>query len=111
MESATSTTAIVFAHTIVEAPKNGAINRAAAISAPSVDAATTKTRSSSGGSSRRDVGSVLVEAEIGLAGPAHGAEPVVGDVVERRPRRDAAIGIAVGGVVDEPARLADPLGQ
>ena len=33
-ESATSTTPIVFAHTIVDAPKNGAISRAAAISAP-----------------------------------------------------------------------------
>src|SRR3954447_4272599 len=49
MESATSTTAIVFAHTIVEAPKNGAISRAAAISAPSVEDPTTKTSSSSGG--------------------------------------------------------------
>src|SRR4051794_22757869 len=100
---------MVLAHTIVEAPKNGAISRAAAISAPSVDAPTTKTRSSSGGSPRRRGGSVLEEAEIGLAGPADGAEPVIGDVLERRPRRDAAVGIAVGGVIDEPARLADPL--
>src|SRR3954447_9665169 len=109
MESATSTTAIVFAHTIVEAPKNGAIRRAAAISAPSVDAPTTNTSTSSGGSARRAGGSVLVDAEIDLAGPANRAEPVIGDVLERRPRRDAAVGIAVGGVVDEPARLADPL--
>src|SRR5215210_6520529 len=111
---------MVLAHTIVEAPKNGAISRAAAISAPSVEAPTTKTSSSSGGSARprglrtRASGppaagaSVLVEAEIGLACPAHGAEPVAGDVLERRPRRDAAVGIAVRGVVDEPAGLADP---
>jgi hypothetical protein len=45
--------AIVFAHTIVEAPKYGAINRAAAISAPSVAVPTAKTSSSSGGSVRR----------------------------------------------------------
>src|SRR5215210_480358 len=101
--------AMVFAHTIVEAPKNGAISRAAAISAPSVEAPTTNTSSSSGGSGRRAAVSVLVGAEIGLAGPADGAEPVVGDLLERRPRRDAAVWIAVGGVVDEPARLADPL--
>jgi hypothetical protein len=48
--------AIVFAHTIVEAPKNGAINRAAAISAPSVAMPTEKTSSSSGGSVRRPAG-------------------------------------------------------
>src|SRR5215203_2785882 len=46
MESATSTIAIVFAHTIVESPKNGAISRAAAISAPSVEVPTTNTSSS-----------------------------------------------------------------
>ena len=39
----------MLAHTIVEAPKNGAISRAAAISAPSVEMPTTKTSSSSGG--------------------------------------------------------------
>src|SRR3954462_10513349 len=100
---------MVLAHTIVEAPKTGAISRAAAISAPSVEAPTTKTTASSGGSARRRGGSVLEEAEIGLAGPADGAEPVIGDVLERRPRRDAAVGIAVGGVIDEPSRLADPL--
>jgi hypothetical protein len=36
----------------VDAPKNGAISRAAAISAPSVALPTTKTSSSSGGSVR-----------------------------------------------------------
>src|SRR5918993_4478150 len=46
MESATRTIAIVFAHTIVESPKNGAIRRAAAISAPSVEVPTTNTSSS-----------------------------------------------------------------
>src|SRR3954454_19198313 len=40
---------MVFAHTIVEAPKKGAISRAAAISAPSVEDPTTNTSSSSGG--------------------------------------------------------------
>jgi hypothetical protein len=34
----------VFAQTIVEAPKNGAIKRATAISAPRLAAPTTKTR-------------------------------------------------------------------
>src|SRR5215218_5885200 len=48
MERATSTTAIVFAQTIVESPKNGAISRATAISDPSVADPTTKTSSSSG---------------------------------------------------------------
>ena len=33
----------MFAHTIVDAPKNGAINRAAAISVPSVAIPTAKT--------------------------------------------------------------------
>ena len=37
----------MFAHTIVESPKNGAIRRAAAISAPSVEVPTTKTSNSS----------------------------------------------------------------
>jgi hypothetical protein len=40
----------------VEAPKNGAISRAAAISAPSVAMPTEKTSSSSGGSVRRAAG-------------------------------------------------------
>ena len=51
----------------------------------------------------------LVRAEVGLARAAHGAVPIVGDVGERGSGRDAAVGIAVGRVVDEPAGLADPL--
>jgi hypothetical protein len=43
-ERATSTTPIVFAQMIVEAPKNGAISRAAAISVPRLAVPTTKTR-------------------------------------------------------------------
>src|SRR4030095_11079650 len=49
MLSATRTTPIVFAHTIVEAPKYGARRRASAISAPRLAAPTTKTTSSSRG--------------------------------------------------------------
>ena len=60
----------MFAHTIVEAPKNGAIRRAAAISAPSVAMPTVKTSSSSGGSLRPAAG----EAAPGAA--------VAGSVVE-----------------------------
>src|SRR5215217_5523560 len=43
-DNATRTTPIVLAQTIVEAPKNGATSRAAAISAPRLAAPTTKTR-------------------------------------------------------------------
>ena len=88
----------MFAHTIVEAPKNGAISRAAAISAPSVAMPTAKTSSSSGG--RRYV---LVGGEIGLSGAADRAEPITGDVVEGRAWRDSAIGVALSRIVDEPA--------
>src|ERR1700710_989662 len=52
---------------------------------------------------------VLVRLEVALARSADRAEPVVRDVLERGARRDAAVGIAVGRVVDEPARGADPL--
>ena len=44
----------MFAHTIVEAPKNGAISLAAAISAPREAAPTTKTSRPSGGRSREE---------------------------------------------------------
>ena len=44
----------MFAHTIVDAPKNGAISRAAAISAPSEAAPTTNTSRPSGGRSREE---------------------------------------------------------
>jgi hypothetical protein len=54
----------VFAHTIVEAPKKGAISRAAAISPPSVAMPTVKTSSSSGGRVRR----AAVAAAAGAAG-------------------------------------------
>ena len=59
-------------------------------------------------SRRRRPPLVLVGHEVRLAGAAHGAVPVARDVGERRARRDAAVGVALGGVVDEPARLADP---
>src|SRR5919106_290874 len=104
MESATRTIAIVFAHTIVDAPKNGAISRAAAISAPSVALPTTKTSSSSGGSVRPAAGGTaaddgaadsvvetalfLERLEVDLAGAADRAEPVRRDVVEGGPGRD-----------------------
>src|SRR4029079_7153190 len=43
IESATRTVAMVFAHTIVDAPKNGAMSLAAAISDPRVETPTVKT--------------------------------------------------------------------
>ena len=52
---------------------------------------------------------VLVRSEVALSGAAHGTEPGVGDVVEGRARRDAPVGVSVGGVVDEAAGIADPL--
>src|SRR3954469_11814103 len=54
---------------------------------------------------------VLVGDEVLLACAADGAVPSVGDVVEGRPRGDAAVGVALRGVVDEPAGLADPPGH
>ncbi len=51
---------------------------------------------------------LLVRLEVGLAGAADGAEPGVGDLAEVGPGRDAAVGIALVGVVDEPAGAADP---
>jgi adenosylmethionine-8-amino-7-oxononanoate aminotransferase len=56
-----------------------------------------------------EVGSALQRREVDLARAADGAEPVAGDVLEGGAGRDAAVGVAGGGVVDEPARLADPL--
>ncbi len=53
-DSATSTTPIVFAHTIVDAPKYGASSRTAAISAPSEPVPTTNTSSGSGGIADRN---------------------------------------------------------
>ena len=51
---------------------------------------------------------LLVGLEVRLAGAADGAEPVVGDLLEGGARRDAAVRIALLGVVDEAAGGADP---
>jgi 8-oxo-dGTP pyrophosphatase MutT (NUDIX family) len=51
---------------------------------------------------------VLVEREVALARSAHRAEPGVGDVLERGPDGDAAVGVAFLGVIDVAAGLADP---
>ena len=51
----------------------------------------------------------LVRLEVFLASAADRTEPVVGDLLERRPGRDAAVGVAHLGVVDEAAGDADPL--
>src|SRR4051794_13255682 len=53
--------------------------------------------------------SVLVQDEVALARTADRTEPGLGNVLERRSRRDSAVGIAVDRVVDESAGLADPL--
>jgi hypothetical protein len=66
-------------------------------------------RRGGGLSSRAGAASSLVRDEVGLAGTAHGAIPVPGDVLERGAGRDPAVGIALGRVVDESAGLADPL--
>src|ERR1700738_2117559 len=52
--------------------------------------------------------SVFVRDEVALARSADRTKPGVGDVLERCPARDAAVGIAVLGVVDVAAGLADP---
>src|SRR5215217_152258 len=116
MDSATSTTAIVLAQMIVESPKNGAMSRAAAISVPRVETPTANTRTSSSpgrvrtGSAVALTPALLVEQrEVRLARAADGAEPVARDVLEGRSGRDATVGVALGGVVDEAAGLADPL--
>ena len=57
---------------------------------------------------RRRPSSVVVGDEVLLARPADRAVPGLGDVLERRARRDAAVGIALGHLVDVAARLADP---
>src|SRR3954463_5384150 len=78
------------------------MSRAAAISAPSDAMPQAKT-------SRPSEGLLVVGGEVFLAGAADGAEPVTGDVLERGAAGDAAVGIAVGRVVDEAARLTDVL--
>src|SRR5207302_4482408 len=60
------------------------------------------------GAELRNGRSVFVRDEIALARSAHGAEPGVGDVLERGPGRNAAVRITVVGVVDVAAGLADP---
>ena len=50
----------------------------------------------------------LVGLEVFLASAADRAEPRVGDIPERRPGRDSAVGIALGGVIDVAARIAEP---
>src|SRR5512139_348791 len=52
--------------------------------------------------------SLLVGLEVRLASAADRAEPVVGDVLERRAGGDASVRVALGGVVDEAARGAHP---
>ena len=47
-------------------------------------------------------------AEIRLTGAADGAHPITRDVLEGRPRIDAAVRVTFVGVVDEAAGLADP---
>jgi hypothetical protein len=49
----------------------------------------------------------VVRLEVPLARAADGAEPVVRNVLEGSPGSYAPVGIALGGVVDEPARGAD----
>jgi hypothetical protein len=51
----------------------------------------------------------LVLLEVLLPSAADRAEPVVRDVLERGSGRDAAVGIALRGVIDEAAGGADPL--
>ena len=58
---------------------------------------------------RRTGALALVGLEVPLARSADRAEPVVRDVREGGAGRDAAVGVALLGVVDEPAGGADPL--
>src|SRR5262245_41696851 len=103
-------------------PKNGAINRAAAISAPSVLSPTAKTSASSGSTPRaapRDSTAVTLQrvfarlplerGEVGLSRAADRAVPVRRDVLEGGAGVDAAVWVALFRVVDEAAGLADPL--
>src|SRR5262249_7396625 len=53
-------------------------------------------------------GVLVLGLEVGLTGAADGAEPGVGDVLERGSGRNASVGISLVGVIDEPARRADP---
>src|SRR4051812_10984105 len=99
----------------VEEPKNGAINRAAAISAPSVLNPTANTSASSGSTPLRDrtavtrVNLAFERGEIRFARAADGAVPVRRDVLEGGAGVDAAVRVTLLRVVDETAGLADPL--
>jgi CO/xanthine dehydrogenase FAD-binding subunit len=55
----------------------------------------------------RSAGALIEELEVALACAADGAEPVVRNIRELGARRYSAVRIALGGVVDEPARDAD----
>ena len=48
------------------------------------------------------------QAEVRLLGTADRAHPVVGDVLEGRPGRDAAVGVTLLRIVDESTQLAEP---
>src|SRR4051794_1082528 len=99
----------------VEEPKNGAIRRAAAISAPSELKPTANTSASSGRTPLRVLTAVTCtnlafeRAEIRFPCAADRAVPVRWDVLEGGARVDAAVGVAFLRVVDEAAGLADPL--
>src|ERR1700759_1256865 len=51
----------------------------------------------------------LERTKVARPRPADRAEPVVGDVLEGRARRDAPVRVADRRVIDEAAALADPL--
>lgn len=53
-------------------------------------------------------GLVLIRDEVPLACPAHWAEPGVRNVLEGRASGNAAIGVALVGIVDVAAGFADP---
>src|SRR6202035_2170850 len=56
------------------------------------------------------IGALLLKrTEVLLACSAHGAEPSLRNVFEGGAGRDAAVGVTLIRVVDEPARLAHPL--
>src|SRR3954470_10004507 len=102
---------MVFAQITVEAPKHGAISRAAAISAPSELKPTASTSASSGARTRRALDvlttpegarSLVERREVDLARAADGAVPVVRHLLERGARGDVPVGVALVGLVDEP---------
>src|SRR5207248_8750936 len=50
---------------------------------------------------------LLIKLEVALPRPANRTEPIIRNVRELRARRHPAVGISLGGVVDESARDAD----